>query len=315
MMISIYSTLSTLLMCALILVIGHHISRCPLLLLFQSPTKCFTTLQRCFILLSFSPHWRNSLKRSLEKNYNINPLFLTSFILINWVDLNSTQLPMQILFSLIYLGWVKGFQTSTLAFDIIQFFSLLNHQLLSLILNKASFDSRISFFFSNYLIYRKTQYMWNNFISPFFRTDVDVEQGSALSPILSALYIAPVFYIFEKRLKNLFQNSFTLSFVDGLFISQKKSFEKSNSFLFCSYNIISFLFDQFGLIVKHGKSEVFHFSRSIRDFEPPRRFYSTTKGHLETSWFYFWQKTFLLTTHLLLFQQGSFNNQGYENIG
>jgi len=56
---------------------------------------------------------------------------------------------------------------STLTFDIAQLFSSLNHILLSLILDKAGFDSKISSFFSNYLINRKTQYVWNNFISLF----------------------------------------------------------------------------------------------------------------------------------------------------
>ena len=59
---------------------------------------------------------------------------------------------------LTYLEWVKNLQTSTLTFDIAQFFPLINHQLLLLILNKASFDSEVSSFFSNYLISRKTQY-------------------------------------------------------------------------------------------------------------------------------------------------------------
>jgi len=50
------------------------------------------------------------------------------------------------------------------------------------------------------------------------------------------------------------------------FISQEKSYEKSNVHLFYSYDIISTLFDQFGLIIKHGKSEIFHFSISTRNF-------------------------------------------------
>jgi len=56
-------------------------------------------------------------------------------------------------------GWVKGLQTSTMVFYIAQFFPSLNHQLLLLIIDKASFDSKILSFFSNYLIDRKTQYM------------------------------------------------------------------------------------------------------------------------------------------------------------
>ena len=43
---------------------------------------------------------------------------------------------------LIYVEWLRDFYTrSTLVFDIAQFFSSLNYQLFSLILNKASFDS------------------------------------------------------------------------------------------------------------------------------------------------------------------------------
>ena len=40
----------------------------------------------------------------------------------------------------IHMGWVKNLLTSTLAFDITQFFPLLNHCLLSLILGKAGFN-------------------------------------------------------------------------------------------------------------------------------------------------------------------------------
>ena len=40
----------------------------------------------------------------------------------------------------------------------------------------------------------------------------------------------------------------------------------SNANLFCSYNVTSSLFSKFGLVVKHKKSEVFHFSRLHRIF-------------------------------------------------
>jgi len=73
---------------------------------------------------------------------------------------------------LIHTGWVKSFSMSTFAFDISQFFPSLNHQLLLMIFNKARFNKKISLFFSNYLINRKPQYVWNNFISPSFRADV-----------------------------------------------------------------------------------------------------------------------------------------------
>ena len=124
------------------------------------------------------------------------------------------------------------------------------------------FDPKFLFFFSNYLIGRKTQYLWNSFISPFFCIDVGVGQDSTL-------YLSLVFYIFEKRTKNLKIPVLFLSFVDDrLFISQGKSFKKMNSHLFHSYNIISSLLEQFGLVIEHRKSEIFHFARLHSLFNP-----------------------------------------------
>ena len=61
-----------------------------------------------------------------------------------------------------------------------------------------------------------------------------------------------------------------MSFIDNSpLISQEKSFEKTNSFLFYSYNIVSSLLDQFGLVIKYGKTKVFHFSKSHGIFNRP----------------------------------------------
>ena len=97
-----------------------------------------------------------------------------------------------------------------------------------------------------------------------------VGQGSALSPILSALYMLPFLYILENWLKNLkIPISFLLFVDDGLLVTQSKSFHISNSHLFCSYNIASKLLLDFGLVVEYSKTEIFHFSRSIGSFNPP----------------------------------------------
>jgi len=168
------------------------------------------------------------------------------------------------------MGWIRNIPTSTLAFDISQFFPSLNHCLLTLILGKASFDLRVIKFFSNYLISRRTQYFWNSFSSLFFNVDIGVGQGSALSPILSALYLAPFLHILENHLKNLKISVSILSFVDdGLLVAQNKSISFSNSLLFYSHNIVSNLLSKFGLLVEHSKTEVFHFSRSHGQFNPP----------------------------------------------
>jgi len=92
----------------------------------------------------------------------------------------------------------------------------------------------------------------------------------ALSPILSALYLSPLFYILEKQLKNLKILISILSFVnDGLFISQHKSISVLNANLFCSYNVISSLLTRFGLVVEHRKTKIFHFSRLYGVFNSP----------------------------------------------
>jgi len=130
-----------------------------------------------------------------------------------------------VLIHFICMGWIKNMSTSTLAFNIAQFFPLLNHRLLALILGKAGFDSYVGIFFSHYLINRKTQYFWNNFSSPFVDVNVGVGQGLALSPILSALYLVPFFHILENHLKNLDLKFSILSFVDdSLLVAQSKSF-------------------------------------------------------------------------------------------
>jgi len=120
---------------------------------------------------------------------------------------------------IIQSGWVKNLTTSILAFDIAQFFPSLNYQLLFLILDKAGLNCKISIFFKNYLVGRKTKYLWNDFISPLFNVNIGVSQESTLSSILSALYSSPVFLYFKNCLKILKIPISIIFFVNnGLFI-------------------------------------------------------------------------------------------------
>ena len=167
-------------------------------------------------------------------------------------------------------GWVKNKTTSILAFDITQFFPSLNHHLLTLSLTKIGLNPKVTSFFEDFLVRRKTNYMWNEFSSLAYKVNVEVGQRSALSPILSAFYLSPLLYILEKHLNILNIPVSLISFVDdGLFISQNKSIDASNSQLFYSYNILSGFLDKFGLNIKHSKTETFHFNRSHGTFNPP----------------------------------------------
>ena len=164
----------------------------------------------------------------------------------------------QILLSLILFDQ-DGSRTSPPA---CQHSTSLNYQLLLCIIDKAKLDHKISTFFKDYLVGRKTKYLWNNFLSPFCSIDIGVRQESTLSSILSALYLSLIFHIFEKYLKILKIPISIISFIDnGLFISQDKFISHSNANLFCSYNIMSSLLTRFRLIVKYRKTKVFYFSR------------------------------------------------------
>jgi len=59
---------------------------------------------------------------------------------------------------IIHSGWVKNLLTSTLVFNIAQFFPFLNYYILTLILKKVEFDNYVVNFFTNYLIGRKMNY-------------------------------------------------------------------------------------------------------------------------------------------------------------
>jgi len=82
----------------------------------------------------------------------------------------------------------------------------------------------------------------------------------------------PIIKTFRKRIKNLNKEIPTdiLSFVDdGLLISQEKSYSCSNSFLLCSYNIISKILIDAGLVMEHDKTEIFYFTRARHPPNPP----------------------------------------------
>ena len=123
-----------------------------------------------------------------------------------------------------------------------------------------------------------------------FKVNVEVGQESALSSILSALYLFSFLYILENHLKNLNIPVSIISFMDDeLFISQNKLLVTSNSRLFCSYNIMTKLLDKFGLVVEYSKTKVFYFNRLHGLFNPSPLDLSSIGGPIlvpKNSWKY-----------------------------
>ena len=134
-----------------------------------------------------------------------------------------------------------------------------------------------------------------------YEVNVEVGQESTLSPILSALYLSPLLYILEIHLKTLNISVSLILFIDNsLIIAQNKSIDISNSHLFCSYNVLFSLLTKFGLIIKHSKTEIFHFNRSQGMFNLPPLDLSPIGGPIlfpKSSWKYLgfifdWKLTF-----------------------
>jgi len=115
--------------------------------------------------LSFRPIvLLNTMSKLIEKVIGERLQFLTAvnnFIhpsQLGGLKFKSTTDAGVVLMHIIHSGWVQNLSTSTLVFDIAQFFLSLNHRLLSLILKKAKFNNYVVSFFANYLVDRKTNY-------------------------------------------------------------------------------------------------------------------------------------------------------------
>ena len=145
--------------------------------------------------------------------------------------------------------------------------------MLTSILSHFGFANCIVDFFSNYFVGRFTQYSWNSFLSEACDADLGMGQGFALSSILFALYITPFIHIFEHRAQALNLDTCILSFVgDGLLISQGIMYNITLPELYSSYRVVTDLMVCFGLVIKHDKSKIFHFSRVYNNLNPELNF-------------------------------------------
>jgi hypothetical protein len=147
---------------------------------------------------------------------------------------------------LVKVGWVQGLKTSVVAFDIAQFFPSLNHEMLMAVLAWQGFLEHVWKFFASYLVRRGTRYLWNLFSSDRRSVDVGVGQGSALSPVLLALYLAPVIKLFESQAAHL--ECDVLSYVDdGTLITQAKDWGSNLDHLQEAYGLSSIYSNASGL--------------------------------------------------------------------
>ena len=177
---------------------------------------------------------------------------------------NSTEDTGIYLTHLVCAGWAKGLKTSVVAFDLAQYFPSLQHGVIITLLKCMGFATQVCDFFVDYLVGRSTQYAWEGKLSPQFETSMGVGQGSALSPILSALYLAPV--LWQAALDT--PEAALMSYVDdSTIIMQSKTWDTNLTKLWSAYSVVFELTQSLGLVLEHDK-EVFHFSRKNGDANP-----------------------------------------------
>jgi hypothetical protein len=168
---------------------------------------------------------------------------------------------------LVQAGWAKGLQTSVVAFNIAQFFPSLNHEVLFDVFSRMGFPAVLGPFLRLYLVGRRTTYKWDSFTSDPFAVDVGVGQGSAMSPVLSALYLTLIMRRF--RTSDIGHKVDLMSYVDdGTIIAQSRRVEDNLPLLKEAYRWLFRAFKSLGLVLEHDKSEVFHFS-CARSFVGP----------------------------------------------
>ena len=200
--------------------LGHQLShfKTSIMVIIPKPNKISFDLLKLYCPIILLNIIRKLFEKMIREHLQFHMISNNFIHLSQLRDLKqrSTTDAEVILTHIIQLGWIKNLTTSTLVFDIAQFFSSLNYQLLLLILDKMELDCKILMFFKNYLVERKIKYLQNNFISLLFNVNVGQLRICSFSDSFCSLFIS-CFYSLENHLKNTF-SSFILSMIDYLFL-------------------------------------------------------------------------------------------------
>ena len=153
----------------------------------------------------------------------------------------------------------KGLYTTALAVDISQFFPSIRHDVLEAILTYQGFPPFLVNCIRNWLEARATIYAMAAAHSNRFSLNIGVPQGDPLSPLLSALYIAPVLF---RLFDNTFHRPLACIFYvdDGVLIHSSTSMHYNMYVLKTKFQQLVEAFREFGLTLEPAKMELMHFS-------------------------------------------------------
>ena len=166
-------------------------------------------------------------------------------------------------------GWREGLHTSCVALDVAQFFPSINHDMLIALLRKQGFSPIYLRFFESYLPNRRTTLSWNGTTSDPFVVNIGAGQGSALSPIISGLYVAAILHLLDPVGQRNDWDSLMFYVDDGLLITSSVSLAHNCAVLTDKYRHISDSLARLGLVIEHDKTELIHFPRKGSNYRLP----------------------------------------------
>ena len=158
-------------------------------------------------------------------------------------------------------GWREGLHTSCVALDVAQFFPSINHDMLIALMRKQGFSSTYLRFFESFLPNRRTTLSWNGTSSDPFVVNVGAGQGSALSPIISGLYLAAVLHTLDPVGQRSDWDSLLFYVDDGLLVTSSVSLAHNCEVLADKYRLIANSLARLGLVIEHDKTGLIHFPR------------------------------------------------------
>ena len=163
-------------------------------------------------------------------------------------------------------GWKNRLVTGCLAFDVAQFFPSMQHDLLVRILARYSFDPAYQNFFRSYLADRSTRFVWGSRTSErtYAAPGVGAGQGSALSPVLTNIYISPALHVVcPIASESPPRAPLTFYVDDGLVVGTVATTLDVHNRLRDAYQLCATQLTRLGLFIEDTKTEYCH-------FPPPR---------------------------------------------
>jgi hypothetical protein len=158
----------------------------------------------------------------------------------------------------------EGLFTTALAVNISQFFPSLRHDVLVETLMFQGFPEEVVHSIEAWLQAHSTIYALGAARSQSYSLDSGVPQGDPLSPLLSALYIAPVlFTLFPASLDEALACIFYVD--DGVLLHSSTSMRFNMVLLQQKFRLLTDAFLKIGLVLEPAKTELMHFAPYLLD--------------------------------------------------